>query len=670
MPRAWPLGALRYAILGAISRQPQDQVSLERSVMKRYRVKFLPYEKTVEVEEDTTIAEAAQRGDIFINNLCGGEGVCGECRVQVLKGEASADENISTFFSQEELDEGFVLACQTKIHGDLEVEIPPESRIEEEQIITGERAKDAGEEAEAVPAIAPEDAISTFKPLVRKIYLELPPPTLEDNITDIERVSRELRRKLGWHSYEISLNCLQHLSDTLRDHDWKVTATVVKHTGRYRIQKIEPLNTTSHNYGMAIDVGTTTLVAQLLDLRTGKVIGVDGTHNMQAQYGEDVISRMIFACDKQGLPSLHEAVIKNINSLIEALTKRDNIPPEQINAIVAAGNTTMTHFLLNLTPCSIRLEPYVPTADIYPQILAQDIGIHISPLGILEVLPSVASYVGGDIVAGIMACGIAERSEVQGLIDVGTNGEIAIGNDEWLVCCSASAGPAFEGGGTRCGMRATRGAIEKVEVLDGRVKYETIGNANPRGMCGSGLIDCIYELVKNGIIGADGKFNRDLNDSRLGWEDEIPQYLIASSEETETGNPIVITESDVDNLIKSKGAVFAAIRSLMNYIGLAFDQLDTFYVAGGFGNYLNISKAIAIGLLPDMEEEKIRFIGNSSLTGARMALLSESAFEKCVNISKSMTNIDLSNYQPFMDEYVAALFLPHTDRKLFPSVKY
>jgi uncharacterized 2Fe-2S/4Fe-4S cluster protein (DUF4445 family) len=638
--------------------------------MKKHRVKFLPYERTVEVEEGTTIAEAAQRGDVFINNLCGGEGVCGECRVQVFKGEARADESSSAFFSQQELDEGFLLACQTKIRGDLEVEIPPESRIEEEQIITGETAEAAGRESETVPTKAPELAISPFKPLVRKIYLELPPPTLEDNITDMERVSRELRRKLGWHSYEISFNCLQHLSDNLRDHDWKVTATVVKDKGGYRIQKIEPLNTTSRNYGLAIDVGTTTVVAQLLDLRTGKVIDVDGTHNMQAQYGEDVISRMIFACDRNGLHPLHQAVIKNVNSLIETLTKRNKIPPEEINAIVAAGNTTMSHFLLNLTPCSIRLEPYVPTADIYPQILAKDIGIHISPLGIMEALPSVASYVGGDIVAGVMSCGIVERSEVQGLIDIGTNGEIAIGNSEWLVCCSASAGPAFEGGGTRCGMRATRGAIERVEILDGRVEYQTIGNASPRGICGSGLIDCIYELVKNGIIGADGKFNRELRDSRLRSEDEIPQYLVAGPEETETKNAIVITESDVDNLIKSKGAVFAAIRSLMNYIGLAFDQLDTFYVAGGFGNYLNIPKAIAIGLLPDMAEEKIRFIGNSSLTGARMALLSESAFEKCVNISRSMTNVELSNYQPFMDEYVAALFLPHTDRKLFPSVKY
>ncbi|MFH1490131.1 MAG: ATP-binding protein, partial [Pseudomonadota bacterium] len=260
--------------------------------------------------------------------------------------------------------------------------------------------------------------------------------------------------------------------------------------------------------------------------------------------------------------------------------------------------------------------------------------------------------------------------EVKGLIDIGTNGEIAIGNNEWLVCCSASAGPAFEGGGTRCGMRATKGAIEKVKISEGELTCQTIGGGRPRGICGSGLIDCIYELVKNKIIGADGKFQQDRKDARLDTRDEIPAYIIARADETETGEPVVITESDIGNLIKSKGAVFAAIRSLVDYIGLSFDQIDTFYVAGGFGNYLNIDKAVAIGLLPDIPKEKIKFIGNSSLTGARMCLLSEGALEKSLNISRSMTNIELTNHQPFMDEYVASLFLPHTDRRLFPSVDY
>ena len=629
----------------------------QRLLMKKFRITFFPSEKSVDVEEGTTIAEAAQSNDVFINNLCGGEGVCGECRVQVLKGEAA------------KTNDGFVLACQTEIHDDLDVEIPPESRIEDAQIITGETAQDLDDEKADIRT-GPGHLSFPMKPLARKIYMELPPPSLEDNITDIERLSRELRRKLGWHSYEISLDALQHLSDNLREHNWKVTATVVKDKNRYRIQNVEPLDLTASNYGIAVDVGTTTIVVQLIHLKTGRVIDVDGTHNQQAQYGEDVISRMIFACNKDGLSPLHRSVVKDINTLIGTLTQRNKISREEITAIVAAGNTTMSHFLLNLTPCTIRLDPYVPTADIYPQILASEIGVEIAPYGILEALPSVASYVGGDIVAGVMSCNITEHSEVRGLIDIGTNGEIAIGNNEWLVCCSASAGPAFEGGGTRCGMRATKGAIEKVVIKEGALTYETIGNASPRGICGSGLIDCIYELVKNGIIGADGKFNKDRQDAEITFEEGIPQYVIARPEETETKEPLVITESDIDNLIKSKGAVYAAMQSLVKYIGTSIDQLDILYVAGGFGSYLNISKAISIGLLPDIPEEKIEFIGNSSLTGARMALLSESAFEKCIAISKSMTNIELSQYQPFMDEYIASLFLPHTDRRLFPSVDY
>jgi uncharacterized 2Fe-2S/4Fe-4S cluster protein (DUF4445 family) len=367
---------------------------------------------------------------------------------------------------------------------------------------------------------------------------------------------------------------------------------------------------------------------------------------------------------------VQKAVIKNINELIEKLTQAHGIAREQIHSIVAAGNTTMSHFLLGLTPCSIRLDPYVPTTEEFPQSRAEDVGIHINPRGILETIPCVASYVGGDIVAGVMSCGMPESEEVKALIDIGTNGEIAIGNRDWLVCCSASAGPAFEGGGTRCGMRAIKGAIEKIEIRDGDLTYETIGKGAPMGICGSGLIDCIYELVKNGIIGADGKFQRNRDDDRLSLEDDIPQYIIARAGETETGSDVVITETDIDNLIKSKGAVFAAIKSLMDYIGLQFDQIDTFYVAGGFGSFLNIPKSIAIGLLPDIAREKIQFIGNSSLTGARQCLLSEEAYEECLIVARSMTNIELSIYQPFTDEYIAALFLPHTDRKLFPSVEY
>jgi uncharacterized 2Fe-2S/4Fe-4S cluster protein (DUF4445 family) len=623
--------------------------------MDKYSVKFLPNDISVNVEEGTTIAEAAHQADVFISNLCGGEGVCGKCRIQIRKGRAEAEEHAKGLFSQDEIMKGYVLACQTVVRDNLEVIIPPESRVDDSQILTGEAE-------EALP--------SNDNPIVRKIYLELPPPTPEDNAPDVERISRVLAKETGSRFVDFPLDCLQNLSDRLRENEWKITVTLSRDGNNYRILKIDPLNTAGSNYGVAVDVGTTTVVAQLVDINSRKVIGVKGSHNNQASYGEDVISRMIFACGKAGVHPVQKAVVKNINQLIGTLAKDNNISVEEINSIVAAGNTTMSHFLLGLTPCSIRLDPYVPTARNFPQIRAEQIGIHINPQGILETLPAVASYVGGDIIAGVMASGIAEHEEVRGLIDIGTNGEIAIGNRDWLVCCSASAGPAFEGGGTRCGMRAKTGAIEKIEISGSGLKYETIGNAKPIGICGSGLIACIYELVKNGVIGPDGKFHRRRKDERLTIEDNIPQYIIAHANETETGADVVITETDIDNLIKSKGAVFAAIKSLLDYIDLGFDQIETFYVAGGFGNFLDVPKSIAIGLLPDLPHEKIQFIGNSSLTGARMCLLSEKAFETCTNIARSMTNIELSTHQPFTDDYIAALFLPHTDRKLFPSVDY
>jgi uncharacterized 2Fe-2S/4Fe-4S cluster protein (DUF4445 family) len=396
---------------------------------------------------------------------------------------------------------------------------------------------------------------------------------------------------------------------------------------------------------------------------------VEGNHNQQARYGEDVISRMVFACGRGSLEQLHHAVINNINALIKALVKEDGINTNDIACMVAAGNTVMSHFLLGLTPCSIRLEPYVPTAMVYPQILAGEIGIDINPDAIVEVMPSVSSYVGGDVVAGVLACGLADRPEISCLIDVGTNGEIVVGNNDWMVCCSASAGPAFEGGGMKYGMRATRGAIEKVIIENGQVTYETIAGAKPRGICGSGLIDTIYELRRNGIIGPDGKFDMTVKDKRLFADAEGPQYTLTFAEETDTGKAITITETDIANLIKSKGAVFAAIKSLMDYIGLSFDQLQAIYLAGGFGSSLRIEKAIAIGLLPDIDQNRIQFIGNSSVTGARLSLLSGAVFEKSVQVSRKMTNIELSAYPPFMNEFIAALFLPHTDRKLFPNVK-
>ncbi len=638
--------------------------------MSKYKVTFLPDQKVVEVESGVTLLQAAEKAEIYVNSLCGGEGLCGECRLQVTSGNTKADKNAIGFFSKEEIQNGYVLACQTKVEDNLEAVVPPKSRMEKGRIIT-EGVPVTYTEPEKVSLYKrPREPAFFFEPLVSKVYLELPEPTLNDNIADIDRITRELGKKVRYSSFEISLACLQNLTAKLRQHQWKITVTIARHNDTGRILEIEGGDTTNQNYGLAIDVGTSTVVAQLVHLKTGKVIGVDASHNLQVRYGEDVISRIVFTCSRGSLDLVHKAVIANINALAQALSREKKVNTKDITCIIAAGNTTMSHLLLGLMPCSIRLEPYVPTATSYPQILAKEIGININPRGILEVIPGVASYVGGDIVAGVLACGLADKPEIKCLIDVGTNGEIAIGNNEWIVCCSASAGPAFEGGGSKWGMRATKGAIEKVKVKDGKVIYETIGKAKARGICGSGMIDVIYELVRNKIIGQDGKFNLPFSKQRIIVEDNEPRYILAFPEETEAGQAITMSESEISNLIKSKGAVFAAIKSLIDYIGLTFEQLDTIYVAGGFGSSLNIPKAIAIGLLPDIDVQRIQFIGNSSIMGARMALLSSPAFEKAINIAKKMTNIELSNYPPFMNEFVAALFLPHTDSKLFPSVHY
>ncbi len=638
--------------------------------MTTHRVTFLPDNKEVEVKSGTTLLEAADIAGITVESVCGGEGVCGRCKLQVVRGGARADKDSLSFFSAEEISKGYVLACQTRVDEDLEVIVPTQSRLDAEKIMTDSFPITYSEPGGVALCRIDHDPAALFQPLVAKVYLELPEPTIDDNIADIDRIIRELGKRLTHTSFDVSLDCLQGLAEKLRAHEWKVTVTVARHKDTGRIIRVEPGDTSERHYGIAVDIGTTTVVTQLVHLKNGEVIGVRGNHNLQARYGEDVISRMVFVCGRGSLDALHDAVITNINDLVKHLAGEKNIDVNDITCVVAGGNTTMSHFLLGLMPCSLRLEPYVPTANVYPQVSAAELGIEVNPHAIVETIPSVASYIGGDTVAGVLAGGLADHPEIKCLIDVGTNAEIVIGNNEWLVCASASAGPAFEGAGTRNGMRAAAGAIEKVEIRDGQVHYKTIGNARPRGICGSGFIEAIYELVKNGIINQSGTFNDSLEDRRLVNEDGISMYVLAFAEETETGQSVAITQMDIDHLIRSKGAVYAALKSLVDYVGLTFTDLHTIYLSGGFGSSLNIPKAIGIGLVPDVEPDKIQFLGNSCVMGSRMALLSRPSFDAALDIARRMTNIELSKYPPFMNEFIAALFLPHTEGQLFPSVKF
>jgi uncharacterized 2Fe-2S/4Fe-4S cluster protein (DUF4445 family) len=639
--------------------------------MAKHKVVFQPVGAKIEVEPGTTLLEAAGRAGVYINSLCGGEGVCGKCRVKVTGGEAKPGSHSIRFLSREEIASGFLLACRTEVRDDLEIWVPPEARLDEEQILTTESMVSYDPPQDLQLGDSLEIPSLLYMPLTQKIHVSLPEPSLTDNVSDLDRLYREIRKKIQVSYLETSLATLRGLARILRENQWQATATLYpidEHC--VEILSLEPGDTRTKNYGIACDIGTTTIVAQLVDLRTGATLGVEGSHNQQAIYGEDVISRMIFACGRRGsLPPLHQAVIDTVNSLIDTLLEKHGVDAGNVTAFMAAGNTTMIHLFMGLEPCTIRLEPYIPTANFLPTASSADLNLHLHPRAVVNCVPGVSSYVGGDITAGVLASGISNSPQISALIDIGTNGEIAVGNNEWLVCCSASAGPAFEGSGTKCGMRATRGAIQKVNITGDRVHYETIGDAKARGICGSGLIDTIAELFRNRIIDPNGKFPEDSKDPRVRANADGIEFVMADGNETETGRGVVITEDDISNLIKSKGAVLAAMRVLLKGVDLSFEDLQQIYVSGGFGTYLDVEKAIFIGLLPDIPLERIRFIGNSSLNGARMGLLSRQAFDRASKLAKQMTYFELSVSPEFMDEFIAALFLPHTNMDLFPSVK-
>ncbi len=639
--------------------------------MAKHKVVFQPVGEKVEVEPGTTLLEAASEARVYINSLCGGEGVCGKCRVKINSGEAKPTSHSIRFLSREEIGSGFLLACKTEVRGDLEIWVPPEARLDQEQILTTESMVSYEPPQDIQLGDSQDISSLLYLPLTQKLYVSLPEPSLTDNISDLDRLYREIRKKIRVPYLETSLATLRGMAQLLRESQWQATATLYPYDEHcVEIRSLEPGDTRAKNFGIACDIGTTTIVAQLVDLRSGTTLGVEASHNQQAKYGEDVISRMIFACGRRGsLPPIHKAVIDTVNALIDTLLGKHGVEAGNVTAFMAAGNTTMTHLFMGFEPCTIRMEPYIPTANFLPTASAAELNLHLHPRAVITCMPGVSSYVGGDITAGVLASGISNGPQISALIDIGTNGEIVIGNNEWLVCCSASAGPAFEGSGTKCGMRATRGAIQKVNITGNRVNYETIGNAKARGICGSGLIDTIAELFRNRIIDPNGKFPEDSKNPRVRDNEGGIEFVLANEDETETGHSVVITEDDISNLIKSKGAVLAAMRVLIKSVGMSFEDLEQISVSGGFGNYLDAEKAIFIGLLPDIALERVRFIGNSSLTGARMGLLSRHAFDRAGTLARQMTYFELSVNTEFMDEFVAALFLPHTNMDLFPSVK-
>ena len=630
--------------------------------MNTCSVLILPENQTVEVEAGSSLLEAVQKAGIPLKSTCGGQGTCGKCTVKVLTGQVTdGGGNISDKLK----DQGYILACKASVNENCSIDVPAEFRLHEHQVLMDEDGKGLLREKQL-------DIFAGFKhaPLGQKFFVKLPPPSLVENASDYSRLVTELKKQCCEEKFSISNAVLKKLPEVLRAGNWDVTVTVVYTGDSCEILRVTAGPDAQPDYGMAIDIGTTTVVIALVDLGTGEIVAKEGSYNKQAAFGDDVISRIVYAVEeKNGLDELQKSVIKTINKLLDKLFQKNPVSPDEITMLVVAGNTTMTHLFLGINPKFIRLEPYIPVANVYPGVRAKELGLNVNPDAIVFNLPSVASYVGGDIVSGALVTKIDESDEVILFIDIGTNGEMVLGSREWQMACACSAGPAFEGGGISFGMRAMDGAIERINItpLTFDVQYQTVGNLPPVGICGSGLIDLLAKLRMAGVIDRTGKMH-EIATPRMRKGSDGPEFVLAWAAEANCESDVVITESDIKNLIRAKGAIFAGVRVMLGMVDLPVDAIDRILIAGGFGNYLNIPDAIQIGLLPDLPIEKYQFIGNSSLKGAHLALISRDAFIHAEEVARNMTYLELSLGNMFMDEYVSALFLPHTDLSLFPSV--
>ncbi len=628
------------------------------------KVRFLPADITVDVPVGVTIMDAAVIAGVFVNGVCGGDGVCGRCRVIVREGLA---RNGSTqFFTREEIQAGYVLACEGRIASDLTVEVPVESRL---------LGRPASSEAQ-VPHLADISDPLRWKthlaPLVRKTYLTLPEPSLDNNISDLQRLRHALGRRLESQSIRTSLTVARSLPRVLRKGRWKVTVLTAHHEQSAEIIAVEPGDTTKRNYCVAADIGTTTVVCHLMDLADGRTLGQAAMYNSQARHGADVIRRIIHASrgsDEE--VALRKAVVGDLNTLIEELMAEHAVAAGDITLVCAAGNTTMMHLLLGLPAENIRREPYVGVAYDVPPVRAAELGLRIHPRGRLYCLPCVAAFVGADIAAGIFATGLSQNPEVRMLLDVGTNGEIVIGSEEFLVCASASAGPAFEGSECSCGMRATEGAIDHLRLIGPRSEpeFSTIGAGRPTGLCGTGYVDLLAEMLRAGIIDKTGRLHPAACPSRCRQRDDGQAvYVLMPAEQAGNDKDVVVTQADIENILRAKGAIYAAANVLLGAMGMTFDDLAEILVAGAFGSFLNTANAVTIGLLPDVPRQKLRFVGNTSLAGAKIAALSDTCFRDVVAAAAATTYFELSTDPKFMDEFVSACFFPHTDVDRFPRV--
>ncbi len=627
------------------------------------RVTFEPTGNTINAPADADLLQAAREARVDIESPCGGEGTCGKCIVKVESGDVDSD--CHGVLPQAAVAEGYALACKTRLLNTPVTIHVPEAADHEEGKFTAE-----DETYLLRQELLPQNW--EYDPLAVKWLFNVPEPQPEDGLSDFDRLTRAIQAQWGKDEVLCSLSVLCAIADVLRADGGRVTVTLVRDKGKLHIIRVEPGDKTTRNYAISVDVGTTTVAVQLINLGTASILGTRSAYNGQVSCGEDVISRINYARRPGGLRELRDRVLETINDLTQQVCRAQCVSPSEISNAVVSANTTMTHLLLGMKPEYIRLAPYTPTVLEVPYLTAGTVGIDINPDSWVCFSPNNGSYVGGDITSGLLCTDLSTNTdEISLFIDIGTNGELVVGNGDFLMSCACSAGPAFEGSGIACGMRAATGAIEKADVVQetGAIRYETIGNAPPEGICGSGMIDLLANLFLTGWIDPAGKFDRTRNSDHIVFEGNRAAYILVRAEESATGRDLCISEMDIGNILRAKAAIYSACALMLDQLGLAFDDLAHIYVAGGFGRFLNLDKAIVLGLLPDVPRERFRFIGNASLMGGYMVVVSRENRLRQEDLARRMTYVDLSTDPAYMDQYTGALFLPHTRTELFPSVK-
>ena len=614
------------------------------------------------------LLELARRANVAIDAPCSGNGSCGKCRVKLIEGELETIP--SRHISEAEYEEGWRLSCNCKVLSDCVVMVPDIASAYRSRMKTADLSSP---KEIAIFEHTKKELLASgidFSNNFRAVAVAMAEPTLDDTMPDSERLTWAIQEALGVERVEIPFRVMKKLAFTLRAFRWNVCVKGQLRENVFRCMEIGAPEDTAI-VGCAIDIGTTTVTMVLTDLTTGKLLAKGSSGNGQIRYGADVINRIIQQGKEGGAKKLQDAILKEtLNPILMSLCRTAGIRSDSILRLSIGANTTMNHLLLGVDAEPVRMEPYIPSFFSWEGLKAGDLRILANPMADVVIAPNIGSYVGGDITAGTLAAGIWDKDEMSLFIDLGTNGEIVFGNRDFLMSCACSAGPAFEGGDISCGMRATDGAIEAA-VVDKTTMEPTltlIGEKGQKivGICGSGIIDIISELYRCGIINARGLFVREGRRVRRD-EHGMGRYVLAFEQESETGREVSINEVDIDNFIRAKGAIYSAIDILLQSVDMTPECIDKVYVAGGIGSGINMKNAVNIGMLPDVELDKFRYIGNSSLTGAYALVMSDQAIAKCAEVAANMTYLELSTYPGYMDSFVAACFIPHTDRNLFPS---